>query len=85
MDENAKNILQGMNQDPAAVQRLLTSQDGRRLIQLMTQANGGSALQQAANSAMRGDTGPLMQMIDRLVQNPEGAALVERIDKAAKK
>lgn len=85
MDENAKSILKSMNQDPAAVQRLLTSQDGRRLIQLMTQANGGSALQQAANSAMRGDASRLTQMINRLVQDPEGAALVERIDKAAKK
>lgn len=85
MDDKAKSIIQGMNQDPAAVQRLLSSQDGRRLVQMMAQVNGGPALQQAANSAMRGDTGQIMQMVNRLMQSPEGAALVERINQAAKK
>lgn len=85
MDDKAKSIIQGMNQDPAAVQRLLSSQDGRRLVQMMAQANGGPALQQAANSAMRGDTSQIVQMVNRLMQSPEGAALVERINQAAKK
>ncbi|WP_295859096.1 hypothetical protein [uncultured Oscillibacter sp.] len=85
MDDKAKSIIQGMNQDPAAVQRLLSSQDGRRLVQMMAQVNGGPALQQAANSAMRGDTGQIVQMVNRLMQSPEGAALVERINQAAKK
>ena len=85
MDDKAKSIIQGMNQDPAAVQRLLSSQDGRRLVQMMAQVNGGPALQQAANSAMRGDTGHIVQMVNRLMQSPEGAALVERINQAAKK
>lgn len=85
MDDKAKSIIQGMNQDPAAVQRLLSSQDGRRLVQMMAQVNGGPALQQAANSAMRGDTGQIVQMVNQLMQSPEGAALVERINQAAKK
>lgn len=85
MDDNTKRTIQQMNQDPATVQRVLTSQDGRRLIQMMSQANGGQALQQAANNAIRGDTSQIMQMINRLVQTPEGAALVERINQAAKK
>lgn len=85
MDDKAKSIIQGMNQDPAAVQRLLSSQDGRRLVQMMAQVNGGPALQQAANSAMRDDTGQIVQMVNRLMQSPEGAALVERINQAAKK
>ena len=85
MDDKAKSIIQGMDQDPAAVQRLLSSQDGRRLVQMMAQVNGGPALQQAANSAMRGDTGQIVQMVNRLMQSPEGAALVERINQAAKK
>ena len=76
MDDKAKSIIQGMNQDPAAVQRLLSSQDGRRLVQMMAQAN---------NSAMRGDTDQIVQMVNRLMQSPEGAALVERINQAAKK
>lgn len=85
MDDKTKKTIQQMNQDPATVQRLLTSQDGRRLIQMMSQANGGQALQQAANNAIRGDTSQIMQMVNQLVQTPEGAALVERINQAAKK
>lgn len=85
MDDKAKSIIQGMNQDSAAIQRLLSSQDGRRLVQMMAQVNGGPALQQAANNAMRGDTGQIVQMVNRLMQSPEGAALVERINQAAKK
>jgi hypothetical protein len=34
---------------------------------------------------MRGDTSQIMQMVNQLVQSPEGAALVERINQAAKK
>lgn len=85
MDDKTKQTIQRMNQDPATVQRLITSQDGRRLIQMMSQANGSPALQQAATSAMRGDTSQIMQMVNQLVQSPEGAALVERINQAAKK
>lgn len=85
MDEKTKQTIQQMNQDPAAIQRLLTSQDGRRLIQLMSQTNGGPALQQAATNAVRGDTSQIMQMVNQLMQSPEGAALMERINQATQK
>ena len=85
MDDNTNQTIQQMNQDPAAIQRILTSQDGHRLVQLMTQAYGGQALQKAAVSAMQGDNGQIMQMVNQLMQSPEVAALVERINQAAKK
>ena len=85
MDDQTQQTFRQMNQDPAAIQRLLTSRDGHRLIQMMSQNNGGAALQNAANSAMRGDTGQIMQMVNQLMQSPEGAALVERINQSVKK
>lgn len=85
MDDRTRQTIQQFNQDPAAMQRLLTSQDGRRLVELMNRTNGGGALQQAVMNAMRGDSGQIMQMINQLTQSPEGAALVERINQAAQK
>lgn len=83
MDENAKNFMEQMRKDPSSMQRLLSSQDGQMLLQMMTQNNRGAALQQAAQSAMRGDVSQIMQMINQVMQSPGGADLVERINKAA--
>ncbi|WP_293009811.1 MULTISPECIES: hypothetical protein [unclassified Oscillibacter] len=85
MDDKTRQTINQLNQDPATVQRLLTSQDGRRLVEMMSQANGGAAIQQAAMSAMRGDSTRITQMINQLMQSPEGAALVERINQATQK
>lgn len=85
MDDRTKQTIQQLNQNPATVQRLLTSQDGRKLVEMMSQTNGGTALQQAAMNAMRGDSSQIMQMINQLTQTPEGAALVERINQATQK
>lgn len=85
MDDKTRQTINQLNQDPATVQRLLTSQDGRRLVEMMSRANGGPALQQAAMSAMRGDSAQITQMINQLMQSPEGAALVERINQATQK
>ncbi len=85
MDDKTRQTIQQLNQDPATVQRLLTSQDGRKLVEMMTRANGGTAIQQAAMNAMRGDSTQITQMINQLMQSPEGAALVERINQATQK
>lgn len=85
MDEKTKQTIDHMKQNPFAVQQLLSSRDGQRLIQMMTQNDQGASLQQATNNAMRGDASQLMNMVNQLMQSPEGAALVERINKAARK
>jgi len=83
MDEKAKNLMEQMRKDPAAMQHLLSSRDGQALLQMMTQNDRGAALQQAAQSAMRGDVTQIIQMINQVMQSPGGADLVERINKAA--
>ena len=45
----------------------------------------GPGLQQAAQAAAKGDSAQLSEMVNRLMQSPEGAALVERINKAVQK
>ena len=85
MDENTKHTIETLQANPAAAQALFHSQDGRRLMQMLTQGDQGAALQRAAQNASKGDVSEMMQMVKRVMASPEGAALAERISKAAQK
>lgn len=85
MDENTKRMIESLQANPAAAQALFRSQDGQRLMQMLTQADQGAALQRAAQNASKGDMSEMMQMVKKIMQSPEGAALAERISKAAQK
>jgi len=85
MDENMKKTVDFLRTNPAAAQALFRSQDGQRLIQLLTAADGGASLNKAAQSAAGGDMSQMAQMIRTLMSSPEGAALAERISKAVQK
>ena len=63
----------------------MQSPDGQALIRMLTQGDRGAGLQQAAQSAARGDTTQLTAMVRRLMGSPQGAALVERINQAMQK
>jgi len=63
-----------------AVQQLLRSEETRRMMELLgTQDN----VKGAAKAAAAGDPTQLMSMMQQLMNNPEGAQLVERITKQA--
>ena len=85
MDETMKRMMASLQSNPAAAQALFRSQDGQRLMQMLTQADQGAALQQAAQNASRGDMTQMVQMIKQVMQSPEGAALAQRISQAAQK
>ena len=51
----------------------------------MLEQRAGSGLQQAAASAAKGDPSALMELMNSVMQSQEGAAVVERIQKAAPK
>ena len=53
--------------------------------QMLTQEDHGAALQRAAQSAARGDTSEMARMVSQIMRSPEGAALVQRINKAVQK
>lgn len=66
--------------DNGAVQRLLRSEDTRRMMELLgTQDN----VKGAAKAAAAGNPSQLMAMMRQLMNDPEGAQLVERITKQA--
>lgn len=66
--------------DNGAVQRLLRSEDTRRMMELLGTQDG---VKGAAKAAAAGDPSQLMGMMQRLMSDPEGARLVERITKQA--
>ena len=78
-------LTQELRQNPAALQSLMQSPDGQALLHLLTQKDRGAGLQQAVQSAMKGDTTKMTEMVRAIMQSPGGAALVERINQAAQK
>lgn len=74
-----------LRKDPAALKALMTSQDGQALMRMLTQGDQGAGLQRAVQSAAKGDTAAMVRMVNQIMQSPEGAQLVERINKAVQK
>ena len=63
MDENMTNMMEQLRRNPAMLQTLLKSRDGQALMQMLTQGDRGASLQRAAQSAARGSTAELAQMV----------------------
>ena len=85
MDEKTARMVEQLRANPAMLQGLMQSRDGQALMRMLTQQDQGAALQKAAQSAARGDTADMVRMVNQLMQSPDGAALVERINKALRK
>ena len=85
MDEKMAQMAEHLKQNPAMLKNLMQSRDGQALMRMLTQQDQGAALQKAAQSAARGDTADMVRMVNQLMQSPDGAALVERINKALRK
>ena len=85
MEEQMARLMAALKQDPAALQALMRSPDAQALMRMLTADDRGAALQQAARNASQGDTSEMVEMVKGLMRSPEGAALAERISKAARK
>ena len=82
MDEQTTRMIQQLKSNPAALQALMQSRDGQALLQMLSGGDQGASLQRAAQSAARGDPAEMVRMVNQLMQSPDGAALVDRINKA---
>lgn len=85
MDDRSAHMAEQLRRNPAMLKSLMQSQDGQTLMRMLTQVDGGAGLQRAVQSAAKGDTAAVAQMVNQIMQSPEGAALVERINKAVQK
>lgn len=82
MELGAQEMMEKLKNDRGALEQLMHSADGIRLMELLTQNDGGAALKSAAGSAAQGNTAEMVQMVQRLMQSPEGAALAKRIHRS---
>ena len=85
MDEKTTRLAEQLKKDPAMLRALMQSQDGQTLMRMLTQGDQGAGLQRAVQSAVRGDTAQMVQMVNKIMQSPGGAELVDRINRAVQK
>lgn len=84
MDEKTKNLIQKFQKNRELAQQIMQSNDGQTLMSLLTQ-DGGRSLQEATQSAAQGDTSKLANLLGSVMQTPQGAELMHRINDIAKK
>jgi hypothetical protein len=63
-----------------ALQSLSNSPEAQKLIQILSQKNGGN-LQAATNAAMQGDPSQLGKILSEATQNPEIAQAIQNLSK----
>ena len=85
MDEKASQMAEQLKQNPAMLHALMQSRDGQTLLQMLTQKDHGAGLQKAVQSAARGNTEEMVKMVSQVMQSPDGAALIQRINQALQK
>ena len=91
MDEQTARMIQQLKSNPAMLQALMQSRDGQALMQMLTRndqgapsvsgGDRGASLQRAAQSAAKGNPAEMVRMVNQLMQSPDGAALIDRINK----
>ena len=85
MDDKTSRLVNQLKGNPAMLRALMQSRDGQTLMQMLTQGDQGAGLQRAVQSAAKGDTTAMVQMVNQIMQSPGGADLVERINRAVQK
>lgn len=85
MDAKTQAMFDRLRADPNAATALLASPDGKALLRLLTQGDGGASLERAAQNASRGSTAELAAMLSGVLKTPQGKALAERLHAAAQK
>ena len=85
MDVKTAAAIERLKQNKGLAEQIMRSGDGQKLLQMLSGGDGGAALNRAAQSAAKGDTRELSQMLQNLMQSPDGAAVMGRINDTAKK
>lgn len=84
---NSNSPLDDLINDPKkkeAVQSLLGNPNTKKLMEMLNK-NAGGDLKKVATAAMRGDSSGLMNLMNQLMQDPEGAKTVQDLGDAMKK
>lgn len=84
MDAKTAAAIERLKQNKGLAEQIMRSGDGRRLMELLTKKDGGAALDRAAKAAARGETQELSALLQDVLQNKEGAAVMSRLNDTAK-
>ena len=84
MGQNKTDPTAALEHNRALLEQVIHSPDAQRLMELLNQ-NAGGKLKTAAASAALGDTKDLLAMVRQVMQDPEGAKLVGRLNQTAPK
>ncbi len=66
--------------NPGAVEQLTQAPETKKLMQMLNQGAGGD-LQSVTEAAMKGDTSQLMALMNQVLSNPEGAKMVDQLQR----
>ena len=64
--------------DSSSLEQLKDAPETQKLFSMLSRSTGGN-LEQAAGKAAKGDTGQLMGAIQKLLSDPEGAQLIQKM------
>ena len=84
MDAKTSAAIERLKQNKELASRLMRSGDGKALLSMLTQNDGGAALDRAAARAAKGDTAELARMLQGLMNDPNAAELMRRLNESAK-
>lgn len=85
MDRKTAAAIERLKQNKGLAEQLMHSGDGKKLMNLLSAADGGKALNRAAGAAAGGDTRELSQMLQNLMNNPEAAEAMNRLNQSVLK
>ena len=77
MDDSTRRIARELKNNPALLRNIMTSPDGRILLDYLESDGGG--FQNAVQSAANGDTGDMVRRLRRFMDAPGGAELIDRL------
>ena len=80
---NMSDALRELKGNKALVQGLAKSKQAQQLMRLLSEKDGGAALQNAARAAEHGNTADMAKMITDMMKDPQAAALIRQISDAA--
>ena len=79
-----KNLKQLLN-DKKTLEQVAKSPDAQHLAGIITQGQDQASLQKIAEVAAKGDTAQLAQLIQKIVRDPKGAEMLQRLNKTIEK
>lgn len=85
MDVKGSGLIERFKKDPSLAQKIMSGDDGQRLMAMLCSQDGGAALQKAAQQAEDGDMKALTALLRGTLQSSEGAALMRRLNETARK